>query len=115
MSLMQTGSSHESMKLDDPGFVTLQFQSLNSSKKATYATYGLGLEGTLIELNNDGFDVFYDTTESTQVRLINAIKNRVTGNKVPCRRRVDKSFDMQLNRFLDKEKAANAVTMQKAA
>lgn len=48
MSLMQTGSNHDSMKLDDPGFISLQFVNLKSSKKATYATYGLGLEGVLV-------------------------------------------------------------------
>jgi hypothetical protein len=48
MSLMQTGSAHDSMSLDDPGFIALQFQSLTSSKKATYSTYGFGIEGTLV-------------------------------------------------------------------
>ncbi len=48
MSLMQTGSNHDSMKLDDPGFISLEFVNLKSTKKATYATYGLGLEGTLV-------------------------------------------------------------------
>jgi len=52
MSLMQTGSAHESMSLDDPGFISLQFQGLNSSKKATYSTYGYGVEGTLFIKTN---------------------------------------------------------------
>jgi hypothetical protein len=48
MSLMQTGSAHESMALDDPGYIRLQFQNLSSTRKITFATYGLGLEGALV-------------------------------------------------------------------
>lgn len=64
MSLMQTGSSHVSMKLDDPGFISLQFMNLKSSKKATYATYGLGLDGVLVVNTN------------TQVLVSNILKSR---------------------------------------
>lgn len=68
MSLMQTGSSHESMSLDDPGFISLQFQSLRSSKKATYATYGLGLEGTLV-INTNTQSLISNITKSRTMKV----------------------------------------------
>ena len=81
---------------------------------AEWVNKDCGLEGVLIGLNNEGIDIFYDATESTRNRLINVLKHRAIGNKKPCLRRVDKSFDMRLNTFLDKEKAANAVTQKTA-
>lgn len=78
MSLMQTGSAHESMSLDDPGFISLQFQSLKSSKRATYATYGLGLEGTLVVNTN------------TQSLITNITKARTM--KVLFKKKSGKSF-----------------------
>jgi hypothetical protein len=68
MSLMQTGSAHESMSLDDPGFISLQFQSLKSSKKATYATYGLGLEGTLV-VNTNTQSLISNITKSRSMKV----------------------------------------------
>jgi hypothetical protein len=47
MSLMQTGSNHGSMALDDPGFIKLQFLNSKLNKKVTYRTFGMGLEGSL--------------------------------------------------------------------
>ena len=47
MSIMQTGSNHGSMALDDPGFIKLQFLNSKLNKKVTYRTYGMGLEGSL--------------------------------------------------------------------
>lgn len=47
MTLLQTGSAHESMSLDDPGYIRLQFQNLSTSKKYTYRTVGLGMDGVL--------------------------------------------------------------------
>ena len=81
MSLMQTGSSHESMKLDDPGFVTLQFQSLNSSKKATYATYGLGLEGTLV-VNTNTQNLITNISKSRAMKVQFKKKNGKTLNAI---------------------------------
>lgn len=46
-SLMQTGSAHDSMALDDPGYIRLQFLNTKLNQKSTYRTYGLGLEGAL--------------------------------------------------------------------
>lgn len=68
MSLMQTGSSHESMSLDDPGFISLQFQSLKSTKKATYATFGLGLEGTLV-INKNTQGLISNITKSRTMKM----------------------------------------------
>lgn len=52
MSLMQTGSAHDNMSLDDPGFISLQFQGLKSSKRASYSTSGYGIEGTIVITTN---------------------------------------------------------------
>jgi hypothetical protein len=68
MSLLQTGSGHESMSLDDPGFISLQFQSLKSSKRATYATYGLGLEGTLV-VNTNTQSLISNITKSRTMKV----------------------------------------------
>ncbi len=64
MSLLQTGSAHESMALDDPGYIRLQFQNMSSTKKLTFATYGLGLEGVLVVNTN------------TQTLISNILKSR---------------------------------------
>ena len=69
MSLMQTGSAHESMSLDDPGFISLQFQSSSSTKKATYATYGLGLEGTLV-INTNTQNLISNITKSRTMKVL---------------------------------------------
>jgi hypothetical protein len=64
MSLFQTGSAHESMSLDDPGYIKLQFQNGNSIKKLTFATYGLGMEGVLVINTN------------TQTLISNIVKSK---------------------------------------
>ncbi len=46
-TLMQTGSAHENPNLDDPGYMQIYFQGNGLNKRATYRTFGLGLEGTL--------------------------------------------------------------------
>lgn len=46
-SLLQTGSAHDDLSLDDPGFLQIQMQNTNLNKKINYKTVGLGLEGTL--------------------------------------------------------------------
>jgi hypothetical protein len=46
-SLMQTGSAHDDLSLDDPGFMQVQVQNSGLNKKLRYKTLGLGLEGTL--------------------------------------------------------------------
>jgi hypothetical protein len=79
MSLLQTGSAHESMRLDDPGFISLQFQSLKSSKRATYATYGLGLEGTLV-VNTNTQNLISNITKSRTMKVQFRKKNGKTLN-----------------------------------
>ena len=64
MSLFQTGSAHESMSLDDPGYIRLQFQNGSSTKKVTFATYGLGMEGVLVINTN------------TQTLISNIVKSK---------------------------------------
>lgn len=68
MSLMQTGSAHENMSLDDPGFISLQFQSLKSSKRATYATHGIGVEGTLF-INKNTQSVITNISQSRTMKV----------------------------------------------
>lgn len=68
MSLMQTGSAHENMSLDDPGFISLQFQSLNSTKRATYATYGFGIEGTIV-INTNTQSLISNISKSRSMRV----------------------------------------------
>lgn len=65
MSLMQTGSAHDDMRLDDPGFISLQFQNQKSTKRTTYSTYGFGVEGTLV------------ITANTQSLITNISKSRL--------------------------------------
>lgn len=64
MSLFQTGSAHESMSLDDPGYIKLEFKTASTTKKLTFATYGLGLEGVLVINTN------------TQTLISNIVKSR---------------------------------------
>lgn len=68
MSLMQTGSSHENMGLDDPGYIKLQFQSLSSSKKLTFTTYGLGLDGVLV-INTNTQTLISNIVKSRQLKM----------------------------------------------
>jgi len=46
-SLMQTGSAHDDLSLDDPGFMQVQVQNSGLNKKLKYKTMGIGIEGTL--------------------------------------------------------------------
>jgi hypothetical protein len=69
MSLMQTGSAHENMSLDDPGFISLQFQSLKGTKKATYATYGFGVEGTLF-INSNTQSLISNISQSRTMKVL---------------------------------------------
>jgi hypothetical protein len=44
---MQTGSAHDDLSLDDPGFMQVQVQNSGLNKKLKYKTMGIGIEGTL--------------------------------------------------------------------
>jgi hypothetical protein len=79
MSLMQTGSAHENMSLDDPGFISLQFQDLKSSKRATYSTFGYGIEGTIV------------INKNTQSLITNISKSRTM--KVQFKKKSGKTFN----------------------
>ena len=52
MTLLQTGSAHDDLTLDDPGFTKVQFLNSSLNKKSTYRTYGTGVEGMLAISNN---------------------------------------------------------------
>lgn len=56
------------MSLDDPGFISLQFQSLNSTKRATYATYGFGIEGTIV-INTNTQSLISNISKSRSMRV----------------------------------------------
>jgi hypothetical protein len=47
MTLLQSGSAHDDLTLDDPGFTRVQFLNTSLNKKSTYRTYGTGIEGML--------------------------------------------------------------------
>jgi hypothetical protein len=52
------------MSLDDPGYIKLEFKTASTTKKLTFATYGLGLEGVLVINTN------------TQTLISNIVKSR---------------------------------------
>lgn len=68
MSLMQTGSNHGSMVLDDPGFIRLQFSNSKLNKKVTYRTYGTGLEGSLA-VNVNAQDLVSNLLKSRNLKM----------------------------------------------
>jgi hypothetical protein len=69
MSLMQTGSAHENMSLDDPGFISLQFQGPTSSKRATYSTSGYGIEGTIV-INTNTQSLISNISKSRAMKVL---------------------------------------------
>ena len=75
MTLLQTGSAHDDLTLDDPGFTKVQFLNSTLNKKATYRTYGTGIEGMLaIGTNAQDF-----VSNILKARTVNASLTRRNG------------------------------------
>lgn len=73
-SLMQTGSAHDDLSLDDPGFIKLQFLNSKLNKKTTYRTYGLGMEGT-IAINANAQDLVNNLVKSRTLKMQFVMRN----------------------------------------
>jgi len=75
MTLLQTGSAHEDLTLDDPGFTKIQFLNSSLNKKSTYRTYGTGIEG-MIAIGSNAQDF---VSNILKARTVNATLTRRNG------------------------------------
>jgi len=71
LTLLQSGSAHDDLTLDDPGFIRIQFLNSSLNKKSTYRTYGTGVEGMLaISMNAQDFVSNILKSRTVNVQLV---------------------------------------------